>query len=238
VIEFRAELHVHTVLSPCAGTDMLPEAIVQSALFNEINLIAITDHNVGYNVAPVRKIGRREGLLVLPGMELETQEEVHSICLFDSLEQLKALQKIVDANLPFYPNNEEFFGPQWVVDEKGNKIRLEKRQLLFPVKISIQKACKIVKDLGGLFFPAHINREANGLLSHLGTVPPDLDVQIVEINRRTTKEAILKRYPELARYHILQSGDVHYLDGFLGANRFSATNASLKAITEGILNNA
>jgi Predicted metal-dependent phosphoesterases (PHP family) len=235
VIKFRAELHVHTVLSACAGTDMLPKPIVEAALFNEINLIAITDHNASYNAAPVMKVGSREGLLVLPGMELETEEEVHSICLFDTLDQLNELQKIVDARLPFYPNNEDFYGPQWVVDEKGNKLRPEKRQLLFPVQISIQKACKIVKDLGGLFIPAHINREANGLLSHLGTVPPDLDVQILEINRRTTKEACIKRFPELARYCIIQSGDVHYLDGFLGANLFTARNTTLKAITEAML---
>jgi hypothetical protein len=78
VITFRAELHIHTVLSPCAGTDMLPAAIVETALFNEINLIAITDHNASYNAAPVIKVGSREGLLVLPGMDLETEEEVHS----------------------------------------------------------------------------------------------------------------------------------------------------------------
>ncbi|NMC16615.1 MAG: histidinol phosphatase [Chloroflexi bacterium] len=214
---------------------MLPAAIVETALFNEINLIAITDHNASYNAAPVIKVGSREGLLVLPGMELETEEEVHSICLFDTLDQLNALQKIVDANLPFYPNNEELFGTQWVVDEEGNKLRKEKRQLLFPVQISIQRACEMVKDLGGLFIPAHINREANGLLYRLGTVPPDLDVQILEINRRTTKEACLKKHPELARYCFLQSGDVHYLDGFLGANVFSAKNTSLKAITEAML---
>ena len=236
MIEFRAELHVHTVLSACAGTDMLPRPIVDAALFNEINLIAITDHNSCYNAAPVMKVGRRKGLLVLPGMELETEEEVHSICLFDTLDQLLALQKIVDARLPFYPNNEEFFGPQWVVDEHGKKLRSEKRQLLFPVQISIQRACKMVKDLGGLFIPAHINREANGLLSHLGTVPPDLDVEILEINRHTTKEACLKRHPELAHYRFLRSGDVHYLDGFLGANIFTAKNSSLKAITEALLN--
>ncbi|MEL7646378.1 MAG: PHP domain-containing protein [Anaerolineaceae bacterium] len=235
MIEFRAELHVHTVLSACAGTDMLPEPIVETALFNEINLIAITDHNAGYNTAPVIKVGRKQGLLVLPGMELETEEEVHSLCLFDTLDQLNELQKIVDARLPFYPNNEEFYGPQWVVDEKGSKIRTERRQLLFPVQISIQRACQIVKDLGGLFIPAHINRQANGLLSHLGTVPPDLDVQILEINRHTTKEACLKKHPELARYRLLQSGDVHYLDGFIAGNVFTANNSSLKAITEAML---
>lgn len=237
MIEFRAELHVHTVLSPCAGRDMLPEAIVEAAFFNEINLIAITDHNAGYNAGPVMKVGRSQGLMVLPGMELETEEEIHSICLFDTLAQLRALQKIADEKLPYFPNNEEFFGPQWVVDEKGKIIRTEKRQLLFPVQISIQEACRIVTDLGGLFIPAHVNREAYGLLARLGTVPPDLDVQILEIDRRITKEAFFKRFPELAGYRLIQSGDVHYLDGFLGANLFSAKNTSLKAIKEAILNN-
>ena len=84
MIRFRADLHVHTVLSPCAGRDMLPEQIVKAALFHEINLIAITDHNASQNAAAVISVAEEQGLLALPGMELQTIEEIHSLCLFDN----------------------------------------------------------------------------------------------------------------------------------------------------------
>ncbi|MFN2305259.1 MAG: PHP domain-containing protein, partial [Anaerolineales bacterium] len=88
---FLAELHVHTVLSPCAGVEMIPPLIVQTALENGINLIAITDHNASENVDAVMKAAQGLDLTVLPGMELQTEEEVHSLCLFDTLDQLAQL---------------------------------------------------------------------------------------------------------------------------------------------------
>ncbi len=83
----RADPHVHTVLSPCAGVEMIPPLIVQEALERGIRLIAITDHNASANIPAVMEAARGTGLTVLPGMELQTREEVHLLCLFDTLEQ-------------------------------------------------------------------------------------------------------------------------------------------------------
>ncbi len=96
---FRAELHIHTVLSPCASVEMIPPIIVSEALQHGINLIAITDHNHTANIRAVQIAAEGTGLTVLPGMELQTREEVHSLCLFVSNEESQALQKIVDAHL-------------------------------------------------------------------------------------------------------------------------------------------
>jgi 3',5'-nucleoside bisphosphate phosphatase len=120
---YRAELHVHTVLSPCAQVEMIPPLIVRSALENHINLIAITDHNHTANIAAVQKAAAGQlGLVVLPGMEIQTREEVHILCLFDSLEQAHSLQAFVDQKLPYINNNADFFGEQFVVDETGDFI--------------------------------------------------------------------------------------------------------------------
>ena len=42
----RADLHIHTVLSPCAEVEMIPPLIVERALAEHLDLIAITDHNL------------------------------------------------------------------------------------------------------------------------------------------------------------------------------------------------
>src|SRR5512133_1166802 len=101
----RAELHVHTVLSPCAGVEMIPPVIVERALERGIHCIAITDHNASANAAAVRQAARGSGLHVLPGMELQTREEVHLLCLFDEIDQIEAWQAIVDESIPLLPNN-------------------------------------------------------------------------------------------------------------------------------------
>ena len=55
--DYRAELQIHTVLSPCAEVEMIPPLIVQEALDRGINLIAITDHNSSKNIAAVQAGG-------------------------------------------------------------------------------------------------------------------------------------------------------------------------------------
>jgi len=104
---------------------MLPKQIVASAFEHEINLIAITDHNASQNAEAVIQVAEEEGLLVLPGMELETIEEIHALCLFDTLDQLKSLQAVVDQYLPDQLNNEEVFGPQFIVDQNGTSYQLK-----------------------------------------------------------------------------------------------------------------
>jgi hypothetical protein len=212
---YRAELHVHTVLSPCAGVEMIPPLIVREALQFGLNIIAITDHNATANIAAVMQAARGTGLVVLPGMELQTREEVHLLCLFDTLEQAEEWQTRVDAVLPDTPNNIDFFGEQFVVDATGEFIRREERLLINSAAIGLENAAGLVRSLGGLAIPAHVDRKANGLLANLGLVPPGFDA--LEISRHITPSEAAEKYPQLRGYPLLQSGDVHLLDGFLGS---------------------
>jgi 3',5'-nucleoside bisphosphate phosphatase len=212
---YRAELHVHTVLSPCAGVEMIPPLIVHEALQLGLNIIAITDHNATANIAAVMQAARGSGLVVLPGMELQTREEVHLLCLFDTLEQAAEWQVRVDALLPDTPNNIEFFGEQFVVDASGEFIRREERLLINSATIGLESAAALVRSLGGLAIPAHVDRKANGLLALLGLVPAGFEA--LEISRHITPGEAAQRYPQLRGIPLIQSGDVHLLDGFLGS---------------------
>ena len=147
---------------------MIPPLIVREALERKIQLIAITDHNATANIPAVQKAAEGTDLIVLPGMEVQTIEEVHCVCLFDTLDQAFSFQKIVDAALPPFLNDADLFGEQFVVDETGDFIRREKRLLLTSTHLTIEKAWEHVTNLGGLFIPAHINRKAFGLIENLG----------------------------------------------------------------------
>lgn len=234
---FQAELHIHTVLSPCAGVEMIPPLIVQSAIKNGLNLIAITDHNASDNVPAVIKAAESEDLTVLPGMELQTQEDVHVLCLFDTLDQLAQLQTLVDFKLPDIKNNIEFFGEQFIVDHTGEFIRRKEQLLITATRLSFEKAYQAVMDLDGLFIPAHVNRDVFGLIYHLGFVPPDLSIEALEISRHITPDDAQKEFPQICGYPIIQSGDVHYLDDFLGVNQFlikEPTISELKMALKGV----
>jgi PHP family Zn ribbon phosphoesterase len=225
----KAELHIHTVLSPCATLEMLPPFIVERALETNTHLIAITDHNASANVPAIIKAAEGTELTVLPGIELTTAEEIHVICLFDTYAQLVKLQKIVDENLPNIPNNPDFFGMQLIVDSEGNYIETETRLLSNATHLSIGEAQKHVLRLGGLFIPAHVNREENGLLPRLGGIPPELNLSVLEISNISRSQAI-ERYPYLKDYHLIPSSDAHDLDAISGILSLQLEEISVAAL--------
>ena len=77
--EYHYDLHMHSCLSPCSDDDMTPNNMVNMALMNGLDIIAVTDHNAVGNCAAAMEVGRRNGLTVLPGMELTTSEEIHEV---------------------------------------------------------------------------------------------------------------------------------------------------------------
>lgn len=228
--EFRADLHVHTVLSPCAEVEMIPPLIVQEALEHKIDIIAITDHNASANVLAVQKAALGTSLKVLPGMEVQSREDVHLLCLFEDIETLTQWQSDVDKALPDTPNNIEYFGEQFVVDESGEFIRSEPRMLLTSTHFSIDKIFERVNALGGLVIPAHVDRSSYGLFPTLGLLSDQWPILALEISRHLTPEKAAITYPFIKGIPLIQDGDVHQLDQFLGTTIFTLAEPTLAEI--------
>jgi len=217
---YRAELHVHTVLSPCAEVEMIPPLIVTNAIEKGIEIIAITDHNSSANILSVQKAAIGTNLTIIPGMELTTHEEVHLLCLFGTMKPLTHLQSLVDKQMQKLKNRPDFFGEQFIVDETGNYISSDERLLLGTVNITLANAVAFVHELGGLAIPAHIDRKANGLIANLGFIPDDLCLDALEISKNKTVEKMTNEYPQIRNYPLLKGGDAHILDNILGLNHF------------------
>lgn len=226
----RAELHVHTVLSPCAAVEMIPPLIVSEALRRGIEIIAITDHNSSANVPAVIKAAQGSGLTVLPGMEVHTLEDVHVLTIFNDLEALQAWQKIVDQALPDVPNRADYFGEQYVVDENGEFLTCDERLLIQATSLSLEKVSSQASELGALVIPAHVDRKAYGLIGTLGFVPHDLEFPALELSRHIEISQALQSFPQIANYTLIQSGDVHFLDDFLGWNHFFIESPTISEI--------
>lgn len=190
---------------------MIPPLIVQRALELGLGLIAVTDHNAAANCAAVIQAAAGTGLTVLPGMETQTAEEVHVLCLFDTVEQALTWQGIVFDHLPDLPNLEDTLGAQFVVDATGAYVRTEGRLLATSTDLPLDEVIRRVKALGGLAIPAHIDRPMFSLLANLGFVPPALDAPALEIFRLTDPAALRDRHPELRRWPLIRSSDAHRL---------------------------
>lgn len=200
---------------------MIPPLIVRQAQALGLGLIAVTDHNAAANCAAVIKAAWGTGLAVLPGMEVQTAEEVHVLCLFDTVEQALSWQGTVFEHLPDQLNPDGILGGQFVVDAEGEYVRTESRLLLTSTDLSLEEVVRRVKTLGGLPIPAHVDRPSFSLLANLGFVPPDLDVPALEILRRTDPADACTRWPELASFVLIRGGDAHRLSEIVPSLRLT-----------------
>lgn len=202
--ELRADLHVHTCLSPCAEREMVPTAIVRRARAKGLDMIGVCDHNSAENVAAVARAGRSQSLCVIPGIEITSREEVHILGLFASEQRLMDLQGVVYENLAG-ENNEEFFGPQTVVDEHDRPAGTNTRFLLGATGLSLEEVVEAIHDCGGLAVASHIDRESFGLVGHLGFIPPGLKLDAVELSPQA-------RPGGWGGFPVLRASDAHCLN--------------------------
>ena len=208
------DLHLHSILSPCGDDMMTPCNLVGMAKLNGLDAIAVTDHNAMENVETALKVGQAYEIVVVPGMELETSEEIHVVCLFPDIESLAKFQQIVidsyGENMP--KNRPDIFGRQAICNDDDEVISEIDRMLLAPSGISIDDSFGIVESLGGIAYPAHVDRDSYSALATLGAIPYGYKGGFVEISANCNKEELLNNYPELEKYKHLPSSDAHYID--------------------------
>ena len=206
---FKADLHIHTCLSPCTELDMSPRGILTSAKKKDIDILGICDHNSSENSPAVMKAAESMNIGVLPGMEITSQEEVHVLALFDAIENALKLQEYVYNNLPG-ENDEDAFGMQVIVNEKEEVLGFSDKLLIGATTIPLDEIIRSIHSLGGIAIASHIDREAFSIIGQLGFVPENLELDAMEISPRVTFEEAIKTYPY--NYPITCSSDAHYPD--------------------------
>jgi PHP family Zn ribbon phosphoesterase len=208
---FKADLHIHTVLSPCGGLDMSPVNIVRQASEKKLDIIAITDHNSTKHCRSAQEIGRKYGITVLAGAEINTMEEVHCITFFENIDKAEEFQQYIDENLMAIQNKPEVFGYQYIVDEDENILGEEERLLGVAMMKGIDEIAEEVHRLNGLFIPAHINRRHSGIYNQLGILPSDLKADALEIFPFEF-DLFRKNHPEIEKYSLITNSDSHHLE--------------------------
>lgn len=201
------DLHIHSALSPCGDNDMTPNNIVNMSIIKELDVIAVTDHNSCANVRSVIKAADGR-ITVIPGMEIETSEEIHIVSYFPSIEAAEEMEKIIKKNRIGIKNKTEIYGNQFLMDENDEIIGEEDELLVAPTKLDIYTAVKYIRECGGEAVPAHIDRSSYSVLSNLGFIPEDIDFKTVEI----TPKGIGEFGQMYNKYNIISNSDAHYLE--------------------------
>ena len=207
---FKADLHVHTCLSPCSCLDMSPREVVSAALQNGMDLIGVCDHNSAENVLAVKKAGSRNGLIVLGGMEVTSSEEAHLLVFFDDDDDLLEFQKFIYQNLAGI-NDSHSFGLQVIADDEDGVSGFCDRLLIGATSLPADAIAAQARAAKGasLVIAAHVDREAFSIIGQLGFIPESLLLDALEISANTHPAEAKKRFSDCAIYPVITGSDAH-----------------------------
>ena len=224
MVRLAADMHIHTVLSPCASREMTPPAIVREAVRKGIAVIAVCDHNSAGNVSAVAAAAAAipDGPVVIAGIEITTGEEVHVLGFFPTACAARAAAEEVGEGLPPWrplaartsasPEPAGSREPeQELVDADGNRTGIEMRMLASASRFPLSAAVALIHRHGGLAVAAHVDRRSFSVPGQLGFIPPDVPFDGLEIS---AAGAARGRTADFTSHGLalLSSSDSHFLE--------------------------
>jgi len=209
VSRYYYDLHVHSCLSPCGDDDNTPNNIAGMASLCGLNIVALTDHNTCKNCPAFFEAARKNGIIPVAGMELTTSEDIHVVCLFEHLSDAMRFDEHIEDCRIKISNKPEIFGRQTILDALDEPIGEVDALLINATTISVDDVCSVVSEYGGVCYPAHIDRDSNGIIAILGDLP-DCGFSFYELHNGDRIEEFSARYG-IPRDRFIISSDAHYL---------------------------
>ncbi len=176
---FKGDFHIHTCLSPCADITMVPGTVASALEKVGTEWVAITDHNSCGNVKVFEKVLNLRGIKVMPGIEVQTIEEVHVLVYLKSAKVAMDFSNEIREHLPDIENDPERFGYQLFVNKNDEFIGMENVMLSASTDLTINDLWHMVKRYNGLFVYAHVDRMF-GVVKQLGFIPDNPPFDAVE----------------------------------------------------------
>ena len=205
---FTYDLHVHSCLSPCGDDEMTPCNIAGMALIAGIKIVALTDHNSCKNCRDFFHACDEYGVVPVAGCELTTSEEVHMVCLFEDLERAMDFDEALQPYRMQLKNRVDIFGNQFIMKEDDEIVGQDPWFLPAATSLSLTEAARMVRDMGGIAYPAHIDRESNGMLAILGMFPEEPVFDLCEVRDKENAERLS------GGRRVVVSSDAHRLEEF------------------------
>lgn len=209
-MRYYYDLHIHSCLSPCGGDDSTPDSIAGMGELNGLDIMALTDHNTAKNCPAFFKAAERHGIIPVAGMELTTAEDIHAVCLFGSLEGAMEFDRLIESRRVLVENRPDIFGMQVMCDDADNPVGTDKFLLTNATTVSLDEAPALAERFGGVCFPAHIDRQANGIIAVLGVFPESPEFTCAELHDREKADEYAPLCGKAGK-RLISSSDAHYL---------------------------
>lgn len=200
----KADLHIHSCLSPCGSLEMSPKRIVEELKAKQIQLAALTDHNSSLNCPSFAKLCKKAGIAALFGLEVQTLEEIHVLALFNDLEKSLEFSAFLYNLLPNVQNIPEKMGDQVFVDEKDQILGEVDKYLLNSIPLTIDELSSEIHTRGGIVIPAHVDRPSFSLTSQFGYITEGEWDALEIVGFKKNPPLDTKNYPKIF------SSDAHF----------------------------
>ncbi len=206
------DLHIHSCLSPCGDDEMTPNNIAGMAHIAGLEVIAVTDHNGRANLPAIKKCADAYGITLVPGIEMNTAEDIHLLCYFETVEKCLEFEKLVLDSLPPINNKKEIYGNQLILNEDDELIGEQEKLLIIGSAYSLWERVELCHDCGGVAVYAHIDKNSFSAISVLGSLPPEIDIDGVEIYDLANRPKLIEQGLITEETLYMSNSDAHYLE--------------------------
>lgn len=212
--EYLVDLHLHSVLSPCAGLEMGAVDVVRKSSSEGISIIAVTDHNHVANFRALRDAADESGepLLVLPGMEVQSMEDIHVVLVFPDEDTAYEYKDWLWQKMPNIKNKEERFGYQLIIDKDGNIIDQEEVLLIQGAMRTVDEISSQALKKGCIVIMAHMDRPSFSYEAVLGRLPGEFMCSAIELSPMVMESSISGWSAKYPGRTLIRSSDAHKLD--------------------------
>ena len=132
------------------------------------------------------------------------------ICLFPTLEAALAFNDVVDERIMKVKNRPEIFGEQLICNKLDEVVLKIDNLLSVATDISVDELPTLLREFEGICYPAHIDRDSNGIIAVLGALPETPHFNTVEIKDADKLDELSSRFA-LYDKNIVFSSDSHIL---------------------------
>ena len=130
--------------------------------------------------------------------------------LLETEEARGIFQQYLEKYLPPIPNDPERFGDQVWVNRQDEIVGEVPFLLLSALDRNVNQVAAFVKELGGLFIAAHVERPSFSLISQLGFIDPALPLDAIEYTDASRFARLVEKQKYLSNYVSYPASDAHY----------------------------
>lgn len=206
-MKYYYDMHIHSVLSPCGDYLMTPNNILNMAMLNELDIIAVTDHNTMYQLNTIRELQPSFDFLVVYGCELQV-EGGHILIYFKSIDEANHFQLILDTLIEKESYDKAKYGEQCVCNSFDETVLELDYYLNIDLNCSLHRLLEILDDYDCIKVLAHLDRTSFSLIDKIDET---MNVDAVEVVDRNNLNIIYEKHPFLRNKFVFTNSDAHII---------------------------